>query len=89
MASQCFPVPNKKTNHQFAWQSILLLSNQLHLVTQQANKSDREQQSLASVLQPANPTHVYDVAIVGAGPAGMCLAGELGKRGVSTVIVGK
>ncbi|KAF5830519.1 lycopene cyclase protein-domain-containing protein [Dunaliella salina] len=57
-------------------------------VQAQANKRDSAQQSLASALNPANPSSLYDVAVVGAGPAGMFLAAELSNRGLRTVIIG-
>nr|QBY35646.1 lycopene epsilon-cyclase [Dunaliella salina] len=57
-------------------------------VQAQASKRDSAQQSLASTLTPATPSSLYDVAVVGAGPAGMYLAAELSNRGLRTVIIG-
>jgi hypothetical protein len=57
--------------------------------TLQASKRDEGQASIASALPPADPSKVYDVAVVGAGPAGMFLASELARRGVSTVVIGE
>jgi heterodisulfide reductase subunit A-like polyferredoxin len=54
----------------------------------QALKADDTQQPLASVLPRPDTSKVYDVAVVGAGPAGMYLANELARRGLSTVVIG-
>jgi lycopene epsilon-cyclase len=55
----------------------------------QAMKADDTQQPLASVLPRPDTSKVYDVAVVGAGPAGMYLANELARRGLSTVVIGR
>jgi lycopene epsilon-cyclase len=56
-------------------------------VERQAAKHDPEQPTLASVLQPFDPTLTADVAIVGAGPAGLALAAEVAQQGLSVVLV--
>ncbi|KAG2438618.1 hypothetical protein HXX76_005167 [Chlamydomonas incerta] len=58
------------------------------LVQEQANKADASQAAIASVLKPADPKLTADVTIVGAGPAGLFLAAELGKRGMSVNVLG-
>ncbi|BDA47628.1 Lycopene epsilon cyclase, chloroplastic [Coccomyxa sp. Obi] len=59
------------------------------LVAEQASKTDPEQPSLASVLEPFNPAlGVVDVCVVGCGPAGLALASELGANGVSVALIG-
>ncbi len=60
---------------------------QLHL--EQASKRDEGQASIASVLPAPDVSKLYDTAIVGAGPAGLFLAAELGKRSLSVVVVGE
>ena len=55
----------------------------------QASKQDEGQPSIASALPPPDPSKVYDVAVIGAGPAGLFLASELSRRGVSTVVIGE
>ncbi|PSC69034.1 lycopene epsilon chloroplastic [Micractinium conductrix] len=57
------------------------------LVEAQASKVDPEQPTLASVLPPFDPSSVADVAIVGAGPAGLALAAELATQGVSVALI--
>ena len=54
----------------------------------QADKVDDAQPLIASALPRPDMSKQYDAAIVGAGPAGMILACELAKRGLSTVIIG-
>jgi len=56
-------------------------------VTVQANKPEESQPRIASALPPPE-AKVYDVAVVGAGPAGLFLASELAKRGLATVVIG-
>ncbi|KAG1669050.1 hypothetical protein FOA52_003968 [Chlamydomonas sp. UWO 241] len=58
------------------------------LVMRQARKRDDDQPSLASGLPPPDLALVYDVCVIGAGPSGLALACEIGKRGVSVVVVG-
>ncbi|KXZ48182.1 hypothetical protein GPECTOR_30g278 [Gonium pectorale] len=58
------------------------------LVNLQASKADASQASIASALQPADPATTADVTIVGAGPAGLFLAAELAKRGLSVNVLG-
>ena len=36
---------------------------------------------------PADTDHIFDVAIVGLGPVGACLANLLGLKGVSTLVL--
>lgn len=57
------------------------------LVVAQATKEDAEQAPLASVLLPFDPTATADVAVVGAGPAGLVLAAELAAQGLSVALV--
>lgn len=58
------------------------------LVEQQATKADPEQPALADVLPPFDPAaDTADVAIVGAGPAGLALAAELAGQGLSVALV--
>ena len=55
----------------------------------QASKDDAEQPLIADSLQPFSPNRgAADVCIVGCGPAGLALAAELAKRGVSVALVG-
>lgn len=54
----------------------------------QANKPDPGQTSIASVLPPPPAQVTVDVTVVGAGPAGLFLASELGKRGLKVNIIG-
>ncbi|GFR43330.1 hypothetical protein Agub_g4400 [Astrephomene gubernaculifera] len=58
------------------------------LVNLQANKADEGQASIASVLAPADPSAPCDLTIVGAGPAGLFLAAEVAKRGLSVNVLG-
>nr|WJE87833.1 lycopene epsilon-cyclase [Chlorella sorokiniana] len=58
------------------------------LVEQQATKIDPEQPALADALPPFDPAaETADVAIVGAGPAGLALAAELAGQGLSVALV--
>lgn len=58
------------------------------LVEQQATKADPEQPALADALPPFDPAaETADVAIVGAGPAGLALAAELAGQGLSVALV--
>ena len=57
------------------------------LVTQQASKDDPEQPTLASALPAFDITATADVAVVGAGPAGLAAAAELAKQGLSVAMV--
>lgn len=58
------------------------------LVEQQASKPDPEQPALAGALPPFDPAaDTADVAIVGAGPAGLALAAELAGQGLSVALV--
>ena len=58
------------------------------LVEQQAAKPDPEQPALADSLSPFDPAAATaDVAIVGAGPAGLALAAELAAQGLSGALV--
>lgn len=63
-------------------------SHEADLVAQQSGKQDPEQPTLASALSPpdagAGPA---DVAVVGAGPAGLALAAELAGQGLSVTLV--
>ncbi|KAJ9517000.1 hypothetical protein QJQ45_027358 [Haematococcus lacustris] len=58
------------------------------LVRQQASKPDSGQDAIASSLHKPDMSKLHDAVVVGAGPAGMYLAAELAKRGLSTVLVG-
>ena len=58
------------------------------LVAQQAGKRDAEQPPIASVLTPFDVATTADVAVVGAGPAGLALAAELAKRGLNVALIG-
>lgn len=69
-------------------QEMRIGSYESSLVQKQMRKQDDGQPSIASSLPPADPTKQYDVAVVGAGPAGMFLAAEVAKQGLSVVIVG-
>lgn len=57
------------------------------LVVQQAQKQDPEQPALGSVLPAFDAAATADVAVVGAGPAGLALAAELAQQGLSVVLV--
>lgn len=54
----------------------------------QLRKREDGQPSLGSTLPPVDVSKRYDVTVVGAGPAGMFLAAELARRGLSVAIVG-
>jgi lycopene epsilon-cyclase len=54
----------------------------------QLRKREDGQPSLAASLPPVDLSKQYDVTVVGAGPAGMFLAAELARRGLSVAIVG-
>lgn len=56
--------------------------------TTQADKSDPEQPSIASVLTPFDTTTTADVAVVGCGPAGLALSAELAAKGLNVALVG-
>ncbi|GIL85682.1 hypothetical protein Vretimale_13250 [Volvox reticuliferus] len=58
------------------------------LVNLQASKADAGQASIASVLKAADPATTADVTIVGAGPAGLYLAAELARRGLTVNVLG-
>lgn len=64
-------------------------SHELELVRLQASKEDPEQPSIASVLPPADAGALADVAVVGAGPAGLALAAELAALGLAVVLVAR
>lgn len=57
------------------------------LVVAQASKEDPEQPTLRDALPAFDPSATADVAVVGAGPAGLVLAAELAKQGLSVVLV--
>ncbi|KAI3436480.1 hypothetical protein D9Q98_005897 [Chlorella vulgaris] len=57
------------------------------LVIAQSSKQDPEQPKLASVLPAFAVASTADVAVVGAGPAGLALAAELAQAGLSVVLV--
>ncbi|GAX80966.1 hypothetical protein CEUSTIGMA_g8401.t1 [Chlamydomonas eustigma] len=63
-------------------------SHEADLVRMQAHKKDADQPSISSVLHGADIETCYDTIVVGAGPAGLFLASELGKRGLRVLIVG-
>lgn len=54
----------------------------------QASKRDDGQPSLASQLPPLAPGASLDAVVVGCGPAGLYLAAQLAKRGLSVGLVG-
>lgn len=54
----------------------------------QANKGDPDQVEIKSVLQAYDGVTTVDVCVVGCGPAGLALSGELAKRGLSVCLVG-
>jgi lycopene epsilon-cyclase len=55
----------------------------------QAEKKDPEQGTVADVLPPFDANTTADVAVVGCGPAGLKLAAELAKLGLSVALVGR
>ncbi len=57
------------------------------LVEAQASKDDPEQPSLAGALPAFDLSATADVAVVGAGPAGLALAAELAQQGLSVALV--
>ncbi|KAL4457454.1 hypothetical protein ABPG75_012319 [Micractinium tetrahymenae] len=57
------------------------------LVEAQASKDDPEQPSLAQALPAFDLSATADVAVVGAGPAGLALAAELAQQGLSVALV--
>lgn len=57
------------------------------LVEAQASKDDPEQPSLAGALPAFDLSTTADVAVVGAGPAGLALAAELAQQGLSVALV--
>lgn len=67
-------------------------SHERSLFIRQALKQETGQPSITSVLEPLEPLErsdaTLDAIVVGCGPAGLALAAELGKRGVSVALVG-
>lgn len=59
------------------------------LVVAQAMKMDKAQAKFSDALKAYEPGASLDVIVVGAGPAGLKLAGELGQRGLKVLIVGR
>ena len=56
----------------------------------QAHKEDAQQSLIADYLLPYTPSRrVADVCIVGCGPAGLALAGELATQGIDVALVGE
>jgi thioredoxin reductase (NADPH) len=51
------------------------------------NPSERELARCIGLLRPIDPTRVYDVAIVGAGPAGLATAVYAGSEGLSVLVL--
>jgi thioredoxin reductase (NADPH) len=51
------------------------------------NPSENELARCISLLGPINPNRLYDVAIVGAGPAGLAAAVYTGSEGLSTLVL--
>eukprot|EP00899_Mesostigma_viride_P022212 jgi/Mesvir1/3175/Mv16333-RA.1 len=64
--------------------------DQSHLVRKQAQKKMLKQPPIATQLAPLDlsTTNYVDTVVVGCGPAGLMLASELGKRGVSVALIG-
>jgi lycopene epsilon-cyclase len=58
------------------------------LVRLQAAKPDPEQPPVASALGPLDAAATADVAVVGCGPAGLSLAAELARRGLTVALLG-
>lgn len=57
------------------------------LVEAQASKDDPEQPALGEALPAFDLATTADVAVVGAGPAGLALAAELAQQGLSVTLV--
>jgi thioredoxin reductase (NADPH) len=51
------------------------------------NPSDLELASCIGLVKPIDPTHVYDVAIIGAGPAGLAAAVYAASEGLSVIVL--
>jgi thioredoxin reductase (NADPH) len=51
------------------------------------NPSERELARCIGLLRPIDPTRVYDVAIIGAGPAGLAAAVYAGSEGLSVLVL--
>src|SRR5258706_9119536 len=51
------------------------------------NPSEGELARCIGLVKPIDPTRVYDVAIVGAGPAGLATAGYAGSEGLSVLVL--
>ncbi|CAG9463940.1 unnamed protein product [Pedinophyceae sp. YPF-701] len=66
-------------------------STEANLLTAQMMKPDREQPSIASELAAYDAATVgtADVAVVGAGPAGLALAWKLAAEGLKVVVIGR
>ncbi|CAI5475812.1 unnamed protein product [Closterium sp. Yama58-4] len=63
----------------------------LHYVQMQATKPMEDQPKIASKLLPLDPkdSSVLDVLVVGCGPAGLSIAAECAKRGLTVGLVGR
>ena len=51
------------------------------------NPSDLELAGCIGLVKPIDPTHVYDVAIIGAGPAGLAAAVYAASEGLSVIVL--